>query len=290
MTSAVRFENVSFAYPRGGVALERVSLRVEPGEMLAVVGPNGGGKSTLLKILLGLLGGYEGTVEIFGRSPDAARREGIIGWVPQRNEAEMTFPVSARQAVAMAAERTLGGWRAAPPELRARVEESLRRTGADAYADAPVGSLSGGQWQRVMIARALSIAPKVLALDEPLTGIDAAGQAQFGVMLRALHKELGLTILLVSHDLRAIAGAAGGVGGAWANANGASGADRVACLRRTLHFHAAPRGITPQVLAEVFQHDLADVFGDVHIDAHRAADCAHDHGVKFATPKGEVKS
>lgn len=277
-TPAVHFENVSYTYPRGAVAIERVSLRVEPGELLAIVGPNGGGKSTLLKILLGLLAGYEGRVEVFGKATEAARREGIIGWVPQRNEAEMTFPISARQAVTMAAERSIAGWRSAPAEVRSRVDQCLERTGASAYADAPVGSLSGGQWQRVMIARALSIAPRILALDEPLTGIDAAGQSKFGEMLRSLHKDLGLTILLVSHDLRAIAGAAGAPGGT-------GSADRVACLRRTLHFHAAPQGITPQVLASVFEHDLADVFGEIHIDAHRATECAHEHPVRLTTPR-----
>jgi zinc transport system ATP-binding protein len=282
-TPAVLFDNVSFTYPRGGVALERISLRVEPGEMLAIVGPNGGGKSTLLKILLGMLTGYDGRVEVFGQSPEAARRQGTIGWVPQRNEAEMSFPISARQAVAMAAERACSGWRTPTAEIRSRVEQSLARTGAAEYADAPVGSLSGGQWQRVMIARALAIAPRILALDEPLTGIDAAGQSRFGQMLRALHKDLGLTILLISHDLRAIAGAAANAGGA--GTGGSGGADRVACLRRTLHFHAAPQGITPQVLASVFEHDLADVFGELHIDAHRAVECAHEHPVKLTTPR-----
>ena len=285
-TPAIELERLTFAYSAGAAvpAIENITLRVEAGEMLAIIGPNGGGKSTLLKILLGVLRGYTGVVRVFGESPERARRRAVIAWVPQRTDAEMSFPISARQAVTMTAERAMPGWRSLSREVRRRVDEALARTGAQDYADKAVGALSGGQWQRVMIARALAAQPRVLALDEPLTGIDAAGQSQFGEMLRTLHKSLGLTILLVSHDLRAIATAARAPGAS--SVGGAGGADRVACLRRTLHFHAAPRGITPQVLADVFQHDLAAVFGDVHIDAHPAAECVHEHPVHLTiTPR-----
>jgi zinc transport system ATP-binding protein len=269
---AINIDHLSFAYPGGQPALENISLRAAPGELVAIIGPNGGGKSTLIKILVGLLRGYSGSASIFGRSPHDARREGLIGYVPQRSDAERTFPVSARQAVLMSAARGISGWSATPRAVGERAERSLERVGALDYADKPVGSLSGGQWQRVMIARALAVEPRVLALDEPLVGVDAAGQRMFASLLRTLHRDLGLTILLVTHDLRTVAGAS-------------AECDRVACLRRTLHFHAAPKGVTPQVLAEVFQHDLADIFGDVHIDAHRAAECGHDH----APTKGAVK-
>lgn len=265
-TDAIHIDRLSFAYPGGGgqPALENISLRVPEGELVAVIGPNGGGKSTLIKILVGLLRGYSGTVSVCGRSPEQARRDGVIGYVPQRSDAERAFPVSARQAVAMSTTRALAGWRATPREAAGRIQRSLELVGALDYADKPIGTLSGGQWQRIMIARALAVEPKILALDEPLVGVDAAGQRLFASLLRTLHRELRLTILLVTHDLRTVAGAS-------------AECDRVACLRRTLHFHAAPKGVTPQVLAEVFQHDLADIFGDVHIDAHRATECGHDH-------------
>ncbi len=276
---AVVFERVTFAYPggTGTPALENISLRVEAGQMLAVIGPNGGGKSTLLKIALGLLRGYAGRAEVFGRSPEEARRERLIGYVPQRSEAELHFPVSARQAVTMTAAAGIPGFRRTPREITMRVDALLERVGAADFAASPVGELSGGQVQRVLIARALAMNPRILALDEPLASIDAAGQRVLSDLIKSLHREMGLTVLLVSHDLRTAAGASGA-------------SDRVACLRRTLHFHAAPRGITPQVLAEVFQHDLADIFGDVHVDAHRAAECAEpaahapDHGGKTARP------
>jgi len=274
---ALRFEHVSYAYPgaalapgKGGQALRDVTLDVRVGERLGILGPNGGGKSTLLKIALGLLDGYEGAVRVFGRTPGEARREGLVGYVPQRVEAELGFPVSARQVVQMAATVGLPAWRPAGPRVRARVDECLSMVGAAEFADRAIGKLSGGQLQRVMIARALAREPRMLMLDEPTVGIDAAGQQRFAELVERLNKGLGLTIVVVSHDLRTIA----------------TTCDRVACLRRTLHYHDAPGGLSPAVLAEVFSHDIEAVFGEVHIDAHAATEChdpshhhhAHEHG------------
>ncbi|MEC9373659.1 MAG: metal ABC transporter ATP-binding protein [Planctomycetota bacterium] len=264
-TAAIEFERVTHAYPgQSAPALKNISLRVEEGERLGVLGPNGGGKSTLLKIALGVLGGYEGTVKVFGMAPSQARRRGLIGYVAQRSEANLAFPITARQGVAMGAGRGAGLLSGLGAERRARVERALELTGADAFADRAVGSLSGGQLQRVWISRALAAGPRILALDEPTVGIDVEGQRRFADLLTALHAELGLTILIVSHDIRAVA----------------AGCDRVACLARTLHFHAAPKGLTPEVLAEVFSHDVAAMFGDVHVHAHPAEACPldHDHG------------
>ncbi|MFM9958716.1 MAG: metal ABC transporter ATP-binding protein [Phycisphaerales bacterium] len=267
---AVQFDRVTYSYAGGegagaAPALEDVSLDVREGELLAVVGPNGGGKSTLLKLMLGMLRPQRGVVRVFGREPTEARAAGLVGWVPQRSGAMLAFPVSAREAAAMGAAWRVSGFAGLPREIASRVDDALRVVGAIDFADKPVASLSGGQAQRVMIARALASGARLLALDEPTVGIDAVGQRQFADLIRVLHKELGLTILLVSHDLRTIAG-------------GASTCDRVACLRGRLHFHDAPTGITPQVLAQVFQHDLAGVFGDVHVDAHTASECGHMHG------------
>lgn len=268
-SAAVEFSGVTFAYPgESAPALKGVTLRVESGERLGVLGPNGGGKSTLLKIALGLVGGYSGEVRVCGLSPRRARRAGLIGYVPQRSEAILGFPVSARQAVEMSAARRVAWWRATPNVVAERVARCLELVGAADLAERPVGALSGGQLQRVLIARAIAGEPRILALDEPTVGIDAAGQRRFADMLASLHEALGLTILIVSHDVRAVAAAC----------------DRVACLARTLHFHDTPGGLTPQVLAEVFRHDVSSVFGDLHVDAHLATACpveephAHDHG------------
>lgn len=252
---------MGFTYAGAGKpALEDISLRVEPGERLGILGPNGGGKSTLLKIALGLLNGYRGEVRVFGEPPDRARRHGLVGYVPQHQDIERAFPLSVRQAVTLGAAWRTPPWKPVSREARDRVQHVLGLVGADDFADRPVGKLSGGQLQRAMIARALAARPRILVLDEPTVGIDAAGQRMFSELLERVHVELSITILIVSHDLRAIV----------------AGCDRVACLARRLHSHTAPAGLTPQILAEVFSHDVAGwggLVGNVHLHAHREEDC-----------------
>lgn len=259
---AVEYSNLTYRY-RGAdgaerAAIENISLNVEEGHRLGILGPNGGGKSTLLKVTLGLLGGYTGSVRVLGMSPNEARRARVIGYVPQRVEAELAFPLSARQVVEMGVAVGLPAWRGLSAQQRRDVDDAMTLVGADKVADKPIGQMSGGQLQRVMIARALAGKPRLLLLDEPTVGIDPAGQQQFGEFLGTLVKQLGLTLIVVSHDIRTIA----------------AGCDRIACLSRTLHSHVAPEGLTPKVLAEVFKHDVAAIFGDVHVDAHAAAGCS----------------
>ena len=202
---AIEYERVSFSYSGRAdngagapLALDRVSLTVRKGERLGILGPNGGGKSTLLKLTLGLLAMQEGSIRVLGREPGRARRDGLIGYVPQRNEAELAFPVSVRQAVSMAAERGLAPWRRLGADARRRVERSIALVAAEEFADRPVGRLSGGQLQRAVIARALASNPKVLLLDEPTVGVDVSGQQRFGELMTTLQRELGLTI--VAHE------------------------------------------------------------------------------------------
>lgn len=269
MPPALEFDHVTFGYPgqrddagRPRLALDGVTLSVKQGERLGILGPNGGGKSTLLKLTLGLLREQKGSIRVFGQSPVGARRAGLIGYVPQRLEAELAFPITARQAVAMPAALRVAPWRGMSAEQTHAVEEAIALVGAESFAGARVGELSGGQLQRVMIARALASRPRLLLLDEPTVGIDPAGQQQFSRLLARLHETLGLTVVVVSHDIRTVALAC----------------DTIACLSRTLHSHVAPEGLTPQLLADVFRHDVAAIFGDVHVDAHDASTCkGHTH-------------
>lgn len=271
MSNALSYEHVSHSYhgsaravPREKLALDDITLSVRVGERLGILGPNGGGKSTLLKLTLGLLELQAGSITIFGEPPAMARRHRLIGYVPQRLEAELRFPMSARQIVELGAVLATPPWRRVSRAQQEQVASALEAVGATSYADRPVASLSGGMLQRVLIARALAARPKLLLLDEPTVGIDPAGQQQFAELLTRLSGELGLTLVIVSHDIRTIA----------------SGCDRVACLARTLHSHTGPEGLTPAVLAEVFRHDVAAIFGDVHVDAHAASSCtdpSHKH-------------
>ncbi|MBX3386583.1 MAG: metal ABC transporter ATP-binding protein [Phycisphaeraceae bacterium] len=250
-------------------ALEDVSLRVEPGVRLGILGPNGGGKSTLLKLILGLLPLQRGEILIGGIPPDQARRQGLIGYVPQKLEAELGLPISARQVVELGAAWRRPPWRPIrhDADLRARVDRLLELVGVRDYADKPIGSLSGGQVQRVLIARALASNARVLALDEPTVGIDASGQQRFADLLTAIHAELRPTILVISHDIRAVA----------------AGSDRVACLARKLHLHTSPEGLTPRVLGELFAHDLAGLpagLRGMHLHAHSAGECCDDNPIE----------
>jgi len=277
---AVEIEGVSFTYPARGLrddavtALKGVSLAVPRGTRLGILGPNGGGKSTLVKLILGLLEPQGGTVRVLGRSAAEARRAGLVGYLPQRIGAELDWPVSVRQAVAMPLAARSSPWVLRDRGAEAAADRALGLVGMADLADRPIGALSGGQLQRAMIARAIAPNPELLVLDEPTVGVDAAGQHRFADLINTLHAELGITIITVSHDLRAIA----------------AGSDRVACLHRSLHFHDAPSGLTPAILAEVFAHDVEAIFGEVHVDAHAAEACTdpshghhhhghgHDHG------------
>src|SRR4051812_21175419 len=156
---AVEYEGVSFAYssPDGSprAVLQNVSLSVRAGERLGILGPNGGGKSTLLKLTLGLLRPQDGRIRVFGLSPDEARRRRQIGYVPQRIESELAFPLSVRQVVQMGISLAASPWSFSGSAGRAAAHEALDLVGAASLADRSIGKLSGGQLQRVMIARAL---------------------------------------------------------------------------------------------------------------------------------------
>jgi zinc transport system ATP-binding protein len=244
----VCLDRVSYRYTGGERsdrwALLNVTLHVEQGSSLGIIGPNGAGKTTLIKIVLGLLSNYEGSVRVDGLSPQQACRRGdVIGYVPQRHEAEWKFPVTARQVVAMGLVGKTGILRRHRREDLQYVDHVMQRVGVAALGQRPINELSGGQQQRLFIARALAPRPKVLIFDEPTVGIDEAGQRQFAELIHELNQALDLTILIVSHDIRAIA----------------AGCDRVACLNQTIHYHDAPTGLSSDVLREVFQHEIAGV-------------------------------
>jgi zinc transport system ATP-binding protein len=248
-TDAICVDHVSFGYKTdgkrfdsAGLALADVTLHIEQGSSLGIIGPNGAGKTTLLKIMLGLLDGYTGGVHVLGLSPRAACRRGdLIGYVPQRHNVEWRFPLTVRQVVRMGLVGKTGLFRRYAQDDLDYVESLLQRVGIGELADRPIGDLSGGQQQRCFMARALAPRPKVLILDEPLANVDEAGQRQFADLIRNVHQSLGLTIVIVSHDLRAVA----------------AGCSSVACLNRTVHYHDVPSGLTEDVLREVFQHEIS---------------------------------
>lgn len=179
-------------------ALSRVDGRVPAGQAVALVGPNGGGKSTLIKAVLGLVPVVAGAVTVAGRRPAAARA--LVGYVPQAADLDPEFPVTARQVVLMGRYRLIGRLRRPGRRDRAAADEALALVGLADRANTRFGALSGGQRQRVLLARALSAQPPILVLDEPFNGVDAVSQeALIDALARA--KAAGTAVLVSTHDL-----------------------------------------------------------------------------------------
>lgn len=229
----IDIQHLCFSY-NGRPVLEDVSLTTASGDFLAVLGPNGGGKTTLVKIILGLLRPNAGSVRVFGAAPSMAA--GLVGYVPQRAEERAygrEMPVSVRDVVLMG---LLRGWRLGfwhTREERIRAEAALEKVEMLRHASARFAELSGGQQKRVLIARALVSDPKLVILDEPTANIDPQGKYCFYESLGSLGKDV--SIVAVSHDLTILA--------AKVNA--------VACVNKRLVYSASPR-LTPDMLTLLY--------------------------------------
>jgi zinc transport system ATP-binding protein len=201
---AVRADAVSFAY-RDEPVLDCASFEVMPGELVALAGANGSGKSTLMRIVLGLLAPDQGHVELFGRPPRQLRERWRIGYVPQRPTMVELLPATVRDVVAAGRLARRGWWRRPGGADRAEVERALDTVGLTELAGRPLSELSGGQQQRAFIAKALVAAPDLLVLDEPTAGVDAPSQRRFRDILVEMAHERGAAVVLVSHELGAVA-------------------------------------------------------------------------------------
>jgi zinc transport system ATP-binding protein len=201
----VEAEHVSFRYGRD-LVLDDVSLRVSAGEFVALVGPNGSGKSTLLKVLLGSVRPGGGRVRLFAEAPERLADRSRLGYVPQRPTMGSEVPATVEEIVAAGRLSSRGWWRPARRIDREAVAHALRSVDLADLARRPVNELSGGQQQRAFIARAFASEPELLVLDEPIAGVDAESQRRFRDSLVHLITEHGAGVLLVSHELSAVAG------------------------------------------------------------------------------------
>lgn len=199
----IEADAVTFGYGRT-LVLDRVSLSVRAGEFVALVGPNGSGKSTLLRVLLGSLTPSSGTVRLFGGPPERVQRA-RIGYVPQRPSLESAVPATVEEIVTSGRLPRRGWWRPLRREDREFVGHALGAVGLAELARTPLNELSGGQQQRAFIARAFATEPDLLLLDEPIAGVDAESQRRFRESLTHLIGEHGAGVLLVSHELSAVA-------------------------------------------------------------------------------------
>ena len=227
MPLAVELRGASFAYGAGPPVLEGVDLAVEAGEFVAIAGPNGGGKTTLVRLALGLERPAAGTVLLFGEPAHRFSRRSTLGYLAQRSTLGTSAPATVREVVAagrLAADGLLGPLRRRD---RAIVADSIERVGLAEQADTPVNRLSGGQQQRAFIAKALAGEPSLLVLDEPTTGVDAESQGALAALLDRLHRELRVTVLYASHEFGAVE----------------HFVDRLVLVRRTIVFDGPPAGL-----------------------------------------------
>jgi zinc transport system ATP-binding protein len=255
MTTVVDMLGLDFSYGTQAV-LSGIDLRVEAGTTLGLIGPNGGGKTTLIRLLLGLLQPTGGSVRVAGLPPAKAIARGdIIGYLPQNPPRSSRLPLSVRQVIRTGLAGKTGILRGYQSDDLDFCDDLLVRVGLSELADRPIGMLSGGELQRVYIARALAPRPRLLLLDEPTTGVDRGVQHRFIDFIQSLKATLGLTIVFVSHDLRAVS----------------SISDRIACLNRTLHYHDVPDHLPADLVYRMFACDL-EAMG---IKGGRV--CTHEH-------------
>lgn len=204
---AVSAEGLAAAFG-GRVVWRDATFSIAPGRFVTVLGPNGAGKSTLLRLLLGLLPPAAGRLEVLGSPP--RRGSSAIGYVPQRRALDVDLPVRGRDLVRLGVD----GHRFGPPmwwrrgHVEAQVDAALAAVGALAYADRPVGRLSGGEQQRILLAQALVGEPQLLLLDEPLANLDLLGQAAMVTLVSSLARQRRVTVILVAHDINPIVGVA----------------------------------------------------------------------------------
>lgn len=202
MTLAIRAHHVTVHYGET-LALDDVSVEVEPGRVCGLLGMNGSGKSTLFKALMGLVRPDSGDIRLLGRDQRRAREEGLVAYVPQSEAVDWTFPVTVADVVMMGRYGHLGLTRRPKPRDRAAVREALERVGLTELAGNPIGALSGGQRKRAFVARGLAQEARLLFLDEPFAGVDTKSEAMITGLLRGLRDE-GRTVVVSTHDLASV--------------------------------------------------------------------------------------
>lgn len=247
MSSAavIHLEGVGFAY-NGPQILENVDLSIAEKDFAAIVGPNGGGKTTLLRLILGLLDPDGGKVRVFGRPPQEAWRR--MGYMPQHANLDPQFPATVLDVVLMG---RLGGPRHFGPFRRLDrqiAREKLALVGLEEFSSRPLADLSGGQRQRVLIARALACEPDLLLLDEPTSNLDMRMEHEFLELLQRLNQNL--TIVLVSHDLGFVSPLV----------------NHVICVNRRVAVHPTSE-ITGEVISDLYGGDMRLVQHDHRCEA-----------------------
>ncbi|HUT04669.1 MAG TPA: metal ABC transporter ATP-binding protein [bacterium] len=233
-TPLIQVRDMSFSYAAElEPTLYGITFEQKRGVFLALIGPNGGGKTTFLKLLLGELVPNSGSVLVFGRpAPKLGRLRAKIGYVPQKAHFDPSFPASALDVVLMGSYFETGLLRRVSKSKKERAQKLMARFGIASLARKQIGKLSYGQQQRTFIARALMPSPELLILDEPTVGIDTDGLALFYEQVSQLNRDLGMAIVIVSHDIAQVA----------------DHVDEITCLFHTMHWHSKSELVNEKVL------------------------------------------
>jgi zinc transport system ATP-binding protein len=230
----------------GRTVLRQVGFRIEETELVGIIGPNGGGKTSMLQVLLGVIRPYQGRVRVLGREPSRLDRvRGEIGYVPQSKRFDRDFPARARDVVVMGTYTQVGLLRWPGSKERKLAFDALDQMGMAALANRPIGRLSGGEQQRVFIAQALVSRPKLLILDEPTVGVDREGEESLIGLLIRLRKESDLTVLMVSHNVSLIR----------------AHTDRILGLNRELIFNGPASTLTNETIAQMYHSHPSEAAG-----------------------------
>nr|WP_239587198.1 metal ABC transporter ATP-binding protein [Bacillus ectoiniformans] len=233
--------------------MENIQLTVPKGAFLGLVGPNGSGKSTLLKLILGLLKVKEGEIQLFGQPQEKFKEWDQIGYVSQKaNSFNTGFPATVYEVVASGLTKKIGLFKYVGTKEKEEIKKAIAAVGMEDFLQRNIGELSGGQQQRVFIARAIVSKPELLILDEPTVGIDSKNVKSFYDMLAFLNKDMGITLLLVTHDIGIVS----------------DKVTHVACLNKFLHFHGSM-----QQFERLDEQDISQLYGHgIHLLDHN-----HDH-------------
>lgn len=245
----LNFQNLSFSYDNRCTVLDNISLSIPCGEFACVVGPNGGGKTTFLKLILGLLKPTKGIIKVLGKSPKKARS--LVGYVPQHAKFDASFPVCVLDVVLMGALEKSFWWGKYSKEQKEQAWEAMKEVQIDSLANNNFSELSGGQQQRVLIARALCSRPKLLLMDEPTANIDVYGTELFYELFEGINKKH--SIIMVSHDMGFVS----------------KRVKSVICIRDNLQIHPTSE-LTGDLLQKIYGSNISLIRHD-----HRCSEEGH---------------
>lgn len=247
MEKVIKVSGLSFGYGER-IILENLQFSVDRGDFVGVIGPNGSGKSTLVKLLLNAIKPLRGEIKVLGQNIEKFNQWDKIGYVSQKaNSFNTSFPATVEEVVGANLYKKVGLFKRITKEHKKLVYDALKTVGMEDYKDKIIGNLSGGQQQRVFIARVLVSAPEIMFLDEPTVGIDAEAEGALYCLLGKLNREMGITIVMVSHDIGAIT----------------VHANKIACMGN--------KGLViKENTKELTQKSLRDIYGyDVNLHAHK---------------------